>query len=148
MTGTIIREPAAADETRWRELWAGYVAFYRASVAEEATASLWRSLMTRDGRFHALLAERDGAVIGLVHYLYHQSTWSTQPICYLQDLFVDPEARGGGAAKALILAVEVRAKAHGAFRLYWQTQEYNAPARSLYDTIVPRSSFIVYRKPL
>lgn len=148
MTATTIRKPSAADETRWRELWAGYVAFYRGSVADAATAALWRSLMTGDGRFEAFVAERGGTVIGLVHYLYHQSTWSTQPICYLQDLFVDPNARGGGAAKALILAVEEAAKAHGAFRLYWQTQEYNAPARSLYDTIVPRSSFIVYRKAL
>lgn len=148
MSETLIRAPKPADEACWRELWAGYVAFYRGSVAEEATATLWKSLMTGDGRFHAFVAERDGRVIGLVHYLYHQSTWSTQPICYLQDLFVDPDARGGGAAKALILATEAAAKAHGAFRLYWQTQEYNAPARSLYDTIVPRSSFIVYRKPL
>jgi GNAT superfamily N-acetyltransferase len=64
----------------------------------------------------------------------------------LQDLFVDPKARGGGAAKLLIFGCEAAAKARGAFRVYWQTQEYNAPARSLYDTITPRSSFIVYRK--
>ena len=75
-------------------------------------------------------------------------SWSTKPICYLQDLFVDPEARGGGAAKKLILACEEKAKEKGAFRLYWQTQEYNGAARSLYDTITPRSSFIVYRKNL
>jgi len=64
----------------------------------------------------------------------------------LQDLFIDPAARGSGAAKKLILACEEKAKEMGAFRLYWQTQEFNGPARSLYDTIVPRSSFIVYRK--
>jgi GNAT superfamily N-acetyltransferase len=71
-----------------------------------------------------------------------------KPNCYLEDLFVDPSARGSGAAKALILAVEEAARAAGAFRLYWHTQEYNAAARSLYDTITPRSSFIVYRKAL
>lgn len=148
MGETIIRKAEARDEARWRALWDGYVAFYRAAVTEEATANTWRLILDPDSRIEALVAEQDGRVIGLCNYLFHDSTWSTQPICYLQDLYVDPEARGGGAAKRLILACEEEAKKAGAFRLYWQTQEYNAPARSLYDTIVPRSSFIVYRKNL
>lgn len=83
-------------------------------------------------------------MVGLCNYLFHASTWSTRPVCYLQDLYVDAEARGSGAARQLILACEADARAQGAAGLYWMTQEYNAPARSLYDTIVPRSSFIVY----
>jgi GNAT superfamily N-acetyltransferase len=148
MSDVVIRRPRAGDEARWRLLWRGYLDFYRGAVAEEQTARLWRDLLTDEGRFHGFVADRDGEAIGLVHYLFHDSTWSTQPICYLQDLFVDPARRGGGAAKALILATEEAARAKGAFRLYWQTQEYNGAARSLYDTIVPRSSFIVYRKNL
>jgi GNAT superfamily N-acetyltransferase len=148
MAEAVIRRPVASDEARWRKLWAAYIDFYRGAVSEEATQRLWRSVLGTDGPFHAFLADRDGQAIGLVHYLFHDSTWSTQTICYLQDLFVDPAARGGGAAKALILATEEAAKGVGAFRLYWQTQEYNGAARSLYDTIVPRSSFIVYRKNL
>lgn len=146
MSDIIIRKAEAGDEARWRELWAGYVDFYRGSVAEEATALTWSRILDDRSTIRCLVAERDGRVEGLCNYLFHDSTWSTQPICYLQDLFVDPKARGGGLAKKLILACEEDAKASGAFRLYWQTQEYNAPARSLYDTIVPRSSFIVYRK--
>lgn len=148
MSQAVIRRPVASDESRWRKLWAGYLRFYRGSVSEEATQRLWRSILGESGPFHAFVADRDGQAIGLVHYLFHDSTWSTQKICYLQDLFVDPETRGGGAARALILATEAAAAAAGAFRLYWQTQEYNGAARSLYDTIVPRSSFIVYRKNL
>jgi len=148
MADTIIRKAAPGDEAAWRRLWAGYLAFYRASVPEEVTANTWRQILTAGSGIEALVAERDGAVIGLCNYLFHASTWSTQPICYLQDLFVDPAMRGTGAAKALILACEEEAKAAGAFRLYWLTQEYNGPARSLYDTITPRSSFIVYRKAL
>lgn len=148
MADTIIRKAARGDEAAWRRLWAGYLAFYRASVPEEVTANTWRQILTAGSGIEALVAERDGAVIGLCNYLFHASTWSTQPICYLQDLFVDPAMRGTGAAKALILACEEEAKAAGAFRLYWLTQEYNGPARSLYDTITPRSSFIVYRKAL
>ncbi len=148
MTEVTIRKAEPKDEARWRALWAGYVDFYRASVPEEATAKTWAAILDPASDIGALVAVQDGEVIGLCNYVFHASTWSTQPICYLQDLFVDPTRRGGGAAKKLILACEEVAKAKGAFRLYWQTQEYNAPARSLYDTIVPRSSFIVYRKNL
>ena len=146
MSEVTIRAAEAKDEKRWRELWAGYIKFYRASVSEDVTANTWKRILDPHSNISALVAVRDGAVIGICNYLFHDSTWSTQPICYLQDLYVDPEARGGGAAKALILACEEKAKQKGAFRLYWQTQEYNAAARSLYDTITPRSSFIVYRK--
>lgn len=146
MTQTTIRPAEAKDEARWRELWAGYIKFYRASVSEDVTANTWKQILDPKSNIAALVAVRDGVIIGICNYLFHDNTWSTQPICYLQDLFVDPKARGGGAAKALILACEDQAKERGAFRLYWQTQEYNAAARSLYDTITPRSSFIVYRK--
>jgi GNAT superfamily N-acetyltransferase len=149
MSKTMIRRPKPQDEARWRALWAGYIKFYRGSVSEDATAALWASLLRGEGGpFEGFVAERSGEVVGFVHYLYHQSTWSTQPICYLQDLYVDPNARGAGAARPLMDAVFAAAEKHGAFRVYWQTQEFNGPARSLYDTIVPRSSFIVYRKAL
>jgi GNAT superfamily N-acetyltransferase len=146
MSDVTIRPAEAKDELRWRELWAGYIKFYRASVPEEATANTWKQILDAKSNIAALVAVRDGTVIGICNYLFHDNTWNTKPICYLQDLYVDPNARGGGAAKALILACEEKAKEKGAFRLYWQTQEYNAAARSLYDTITPRSSFIVYRK--
>ncbi|MGL4636284.1 MAG: GNAT family N-acetyltransferase [Beijerinckiaceae bacterium] len=146
MGETIIRAATAADEAAWRKLWAGYIAFYRGSVSEDVTAATWKRLLDPVTTLHALVAERDGEVIGMTNFVFHESTWDTRPICYLQDLYVDPQARGGEAAKKLILACEEAAKAKGAFRVYWQTQEYNAPARSLYDTITPRSSFIVYRK--
>jgi len=148
MSEVVIRPAQAKDEARWRELWAGYVKFYRATVSEEATANTWANILAADSGKESLVAEAGGRVIGICTYLYHLSTWNTQPTCYLEDLYVDTDARGGGVAKALILACEAEAKKHGAFRLYWNTQEYNAPARSLYDTLATRSSFVVYRKPL
>ena len=146
MSDVTIRFAEPRDEARWRDLWAGYVAFYRSTVSEEITAVTWQRILEPHTPIHALVAEKDGLLIGFTNYVFHESTWDTRPICYLQDLYVDPKARGGGAARKLILACEDEAKTKGAFRLYWQTQEYNAPARSLYDTITPRSSFIVYRK--
>jgi GNAT superfamily N-acetyltransferase len=143
-----VRRVRADDEARWRELWAGYIAFYRGQVSEAATAALWAALLADDGDVRGFVVDDGEGAFGLVHYVFHRSTWSVQPICYLQDLYVDRAARGGGAARELMEACFAAAKSAGAFRVYWQTQEYNAPARSLYDTIVPRSSFIVYRKPL
>ena len=133
---------------RWRELWKGYLRFYRADANEAAVDNTWARLLSAEHGIHALVAECDGQVVGLCHYLFHESTWKPEPTCYLQDLFVDSAARGGGIAKALILECEKKAQEGGASRLYWLTQEYNAAARSLYDTITPRSSFIVYRKEL
>jgi GNAT superfamily N-acetyltransferase len=146
LSDLIIRPAASPDFMAWNVLWQGYVKFYRASVSEETTAATWRRILDPASPIKALVAERGGEVIGICNYVLHESTWDTRPICYLQDLYVDPASRGGGAAKALILACEEAARAKGCFRVYWQTQEYNAPARSLYDTITPRSSFIVYRK--
>jgi GNAT superfamily N-acetyltransferase len=146
MSDVIIRKAEARDEARWRALWSDYVDFYRSTVSEPVTAATFARILDPASAIECLLAERGGEVIGLCNYVFHDHTWDTRPICYLQDLFVDPAKRGGGAAKKLILACEDEAQKKGAFRIYWQTQEYNAPARSLYDTIVPRSSFIVYRK--
>lgn len=143
-----IRPPIPQDEAHWRELWAGYVAFYRGEVPEVVTADLWAQLVRGEGPVRGLVAVGDDGLVGFATFLFHPSTWSLKPSCYLEDLFVDPQARGSGAGKALILAVETVAKKAGAFRLYWHTQEFNAPARSLYDTLVNRSSFIVYRKAL
>ena len=146
MTETTIRNAEPNDEAQWRDLWAHYIKFYRGTVPEDATALTWKRILDPHSTIDALVAVHDGILVGICNFLFHDNTWSTQPICYLQDLFVTPQARGGGVAKALILACEQKAKTKGAFRLYWQTQEYNAAARSLYDTITPRSSFIVYRK--
>jgi GNAT superfamily N-acetyltransferase len=148
MSETLIRMAEAKDEKGWRELWAGYVKFYRSDVPEQVTVNTWQRILDPNSNIDALIAEKDGQMIGICNYLFHDSTWSNKQCCYLQDLYVDPKARGGGAAKKLILACEEIAKSKGAFRIYWQTQEYNAAARSLYDTIVPRSSFIVYKKGL
>lgn len=146
MTETTIRKAQSSDEARWRILWQGYLDFYRSTVPEPTTTETWRRILDPASSIESLVAVKSGEVIGICNYLYHDSTWSTQPTCYLQDLFVDPQARGGGAARKLILACEDEARKKGASRVYWLTQEYNAPARSLYDTITQRTSFIVYRK--
>jgi GNAT superfamily N-acetyltransferase len=95
---------------------------------------------------HALVAERDGQLLGLTHYIFHRSTTALGPNCYLQDLFTSEAARGKGVGGALIAGVYERAKSAGAPRVYWQTHETNRTARLLYDKVAENSGFVVYRK--
>lgn len=141
--------PLRADErAAWEPLWQGYLAFYGATIPSETTDATWARLHDLAEPMHALGAELDGRIVGIVHYLFHRSTWTIGPYCYLQDLFTAEAARGQGAGRALIEAVYARASAAGASRVYWLTQEGNATARALYDTLADRPGFIQYRRLL
>ena len=84
------------DRPRWAELWTGYLKFHETTVPPEQYEFTWTRL--HDGRLHGFAArDDDDRMIGLVHYLSHEHCWMMQPICYLQDLFVDPAVRGAGA---------------------------------------------------
>jgi GNAT superfamily N-acetyltransferase len=134
------------DERRsWEPLWQGYLTFYESTVAPEVTTTTWGRLHDPAEPMHVLGAFLDGTLVGIVHYLFHRSTWTTGDYCYLQDLFTAPESRGQGAGRALIEAVYERAKVAGASRVYWLTHETNTTARTLYDTLADRSGFIQYR---
>ena len=144
----LVRAPLPADEAAWRGLWEGYNRFYRTTVPADVTAALWAKLLAPEAAVHGLVAEQDGSLVGLAHILFHPSTWSHAPSCYLEDLFVAKAARGRHAGAALIDATANLARSRGADRLYWHTQDFNAAARSLYDSLAERTSFIVYRKAL
>jgi len=145
-----IRPVSPDDYARWLPLWDGYNAFYgRAgptALDPEITRTTWSRFFDAGEPVHALVAEEHGALIGLAHYLYHRSTTSIGPSCYLQDLFTATEARGRGVARALIEAAYAAARAAGASRVYWQTHETNATAMRLYDRVAEKSGFLVYRK--
>jgi GNAT superfamily N-acetyltransferase len=140
------------DFAAWRPLWDGYNAFYGRSGAtalpEEITRIAWSRFLDPAEPMHALVAERDGQLLGLAHCLFHRSTTSSANSCYLQDLFTVKEARGLGVGRALIEAVYALASEAGAARVYWQTHETNATAMQLYDKVAEKSGFVVYRKPL
>ena len=148
----IIRDPNPADQAQWLELWEGYNAFYgragATALSSQITHATWRRFFDPAEPVHALVAELDGRLVGLAHFLFHRSTISIAPTCYLQDLFTSEQARGRGVATELIEQVAVEAQRQGSARVYWQTQETNARARSLYDRIAVRSDFIVYRMTL
>jgi GNAT superfamily N-acetyltransferase len=146
----IVRPISRQDHGQWLPLWDGYNVFYGRSgataLASEITQTTWSRFFDAYEPVHALVAERDGDLLGLVHYLYHRSTTAITPSCYLQDLFTAEAARGDGVGRALIEGVYERAKAAGANRVYWQTHETNQTAMQLYDRIGERSGFVVYRK--
>lgn len=146
MAEVIIRELEKSDRVAWEKLWQGYLEFYESRLADEVTQTTWDRLMTPNSDPHGLVAvDEDGHVFGLVHYLYHCSTWTIGPYCYLQDLFVDATGRGKGAGRALIKAVYLEAGKYGASQVYWLTQDFNHTARKLYDDVGTLTPFIKYR---
>ncbi len=141
-----IRAVNAADRSGWGELWKGYLRFYRQRLPEEVTDRTFARLIDPAAQPHGLIAEQDGRVTGFVHYVFHATTWATSDICYLEDLYVDPSARGTGTGRALIHAVYSAADEAKAASVYWMTQEFNADGRALYDTLARRTSFIRYER--
>jgi GNAT superfamily N-acetyltransferase len=136
----------ADDRTDWQELFTGYHAFYGRTWTTQDFDHAWRRF-EQDPRIHALGARHDGRLVGIAHFLVHASTTSPD-VCYLQDLFTAPDARGKGVARTLIGAVEQWARAQGCARLYWHTQQRNDTARRLYDGVAEFRGFIVYTMPL
>lgn len=151
MPGTIsVRPVTRQDYEQWLPLWEGYNAFYGRSgptaLSPDITRVTWMRFFDAYEPVHALVAESDGRLVGLTHYLFHRSTTAIEPSCYLQDLFTAQAARGKGVASALITAVYDEARRAGSARVYWQTHETNLTAQRLYDKVAERSGFIVYRK--
>ena len=141
-----IRPVRSSDRVQWDALWAGYLRFYRQHVSIEVTDGTFARLVDERAQPYGLVAERDGSLVGFVHYVFHPTTWSLQNNCYLEDLFVDPATRGSGVGRALIHAVYTEADRVKAASVYWMTQEFNADGRALYDTLARRTSFIRYER--
>ena len=141
----VIRDPTAEDEADWRRLWAGYNAFYESQVEEPVTAATWRRLRLKSDGLFGRVAVYDGAIAGFTACVLHAGTWTQQPICYLEDLFVDPALRGKGIGEALIDDLIVRAHDLGWSRIYWHTRENNEVARRLYDKFAKADDFVRYR---
>ena len=136
----------AADRAAWETLARGYKAFYETEIPDARYDETWR-LLIADDRVHGLGARLDGRLVGIAHYLFHAQTWSADA-CYLQDLFTAEEARGRGAASALIEGVAEAARARGAARYYWMTKQDNLAARALYDRVARFKGFLRYDHPM
>lgn len=143
----LIRDAEARDEQHWRRLWQGYTDFYDATVPAHVTAHTWARILNPAAALFCRVAEVEGAVAGFTVNVLHEGSWASAPICYLEDLFVDPAARGHGIGRMLIQDLMERGKAQGWSGLYWHTRTAN-PARKLYDEFIPADDFVRYRLQL
>lgn len=141
----LIRDPIQGDEAAWRRLWSGYLTFYKEDVPEAVTAATWARALDPDVPMFGRLAEHDGAVVGFTISTLHPSTWTRSLNCYLEDLFVDPDVRGGGVGRALIDDLLNLARQKGWSRLYWHTAAGNETARRLYDRYTKADDHVRYR---
>lgn len=140
-----IRDAAAADEAAWRQLWTGYLAFYKADVPEEVTAYTWSRILDPASRVSMRVALEDGRMLGFAIHHHHDSTWDISPEGYLEDLFVDETARGGGVGRALVDDLVAISRKNGWRGIYWHTNRENARARRLYDSYIPSDGYVRYR---
>lgn len=144
-----IRSLEDGDRDTWERLWRAYLDFYEADISADVTEATWKRLLDSGTPMFCLVAENDaGSVVGFTHCVIHLNTWTAHPICYLEDLFVDPAYRKAGVGRQLIEAVGEKAKAENWGRLYWMTKQDNQTARALYDKIARFSGFIRYDYPL
>jgi GNAT superfamily N-acetyltransferase len=147
-----IRFAVPSDYAQWLPLWQGYNQFYGRSgetaLADDITQTTWARFFDDNEPVHCLVAEEGSGLLGLAHYLFHRSTIATLPVCYLQDLFTAPQARGAGIGRGLIAAVNQQAVLARVSRVYWHTHETNQTAQALYDRLAEKSGFIVYRQML
>jgi GNAT superfamily N-acetyltransferase len=145
-----IRFVTREDYAEWLPLWEGYNRFYGrfdgTALPEEITRTTWSRFFDAYEPVWAMVAVADGKLVGLVHYMFHRSTITIEPTCYLQDLFTAEATRGKGVGRALIEAVYAQARLAGVVNVYWRTHASNATARRLYDTIAEDSGFVVYKK--
>ena len=142
-----IRPLAKADYEEWRVMWVSYLDFYETSLKPGVIDETFsRHIDNEQIRQNALVAENKGDLVGLVHYIYHLDTWEIREVCYLQDLFVAHENRGKKIGQLLIEGVYERADKYGAPSVYWLTQEFNVPARKLYDRMADLTPFIHYER--
>jgi len=136
------------DRAAWQALWHGYQVFYEVEIPEATSEVTWQRLLDAAEPIKGAIAWQDGIAVGLVHWIYHRTSWSIGDDCYLQDLFVDPAQRGGGVGRALIEHVYAVASAAGCASVHWLTHETNHTAQQLYNRIAERSGFIQYCQPL
>jgi len=129
-----VRPITVSDKARWLEMFKEYIIFYKSKLSDEQLELTWQRINS-DFNIKALIAELDGQIVGLAHYIFRPSTWEVEDFCYLEDLYVDPTVRGGGVGRALINELEKIATQAGSKRLYWTTAPDNEVARKLYDKV-------------
>jgi GNAT superfamily N-acetyltransferase len=144
MEAPVIHSALPTDEAAWRKMWQGYCDFYGVKLGKAVSDRTWQRILDPDSAIMCVVAEVDGKVYGFANCVVHENTWEIQPVCYLEDLYVVPSARGHGIGKALVEWLRNAMRAEGWARLYWVTREDNEAARKLYDQFTSADGFVRY----
>lgn len=144
MNDVTIRKPMAADRARWEELYAGYADFYRVVQTAPMRARVWDWINDPTSEVEAFVAETPSGLVGLAHFRQFARPLAAATGGFLDDLFVDPAARGSGAARALIEAVSDEGRTRGWTVIRWITADHNYRARGLYDQLAQRTGWVTY----
>ncbi|MBI1774395.1 MAG: GNAT family N-acetyltransferase [Proteobacteria bacterium] len=142
-----VRDTVMADRPAWQRMWSANCKHFGASIPEADDHELWRRLMDPANPVGSLVAsasDSEGLLVGFAHYVLHPHTFSRRMVCYLEDLWVEPAARGAGIGRRLIEALIARGRDLGWQRLYWHTAADNAAARALYDRIARATNHVRY----
>jgi GNAT superfamily N-acetyltransferase len=141
----MIRVVAEGDRNAWERLFLAYGVFYETAFDADVIDRVWGLLVTPASGIDALVAEQDGALVGFAHYRSHPDTFTGGRDWFLDDLYVDPDARGAGQATALIEHVADLARATGhAGTLRWITAADNELAQRVYDRIAAKTTWVTY----
>jgi len=140
-----IRDIVTEDQTAWRRLWTGYCDFYRTALSPAVIESTWARIVDPQSAFVGRIAELDDEVAGFSLSVIHECSWTIAPVCYLEDLYVKPDARGRGVGLALLEDIIRLSRQNAWARVYWNTEADNASARRLYDRFSQADGFVRYR---
>jgi GNAT superfamily N-acetyltransferase len=140
----------AADLPDLLPLMRAYCDFYRCAPGDDELLQLSRTLIAEpDVEGEQLIArETGGGAVGFATLFWSWDTTEAARIGIMNDLYVDPRARGTGLADRLIAAALERCARRGAVRMDWQTERDNLRAQAVYDRVGGvREPFVVYSKP-
>ena len=146
-SNVLLRGLGKDDFEAWKVLWRMYLDFYETHLPEEVYEKTFERLLSKDiTSQNAIVAMDSSKIVGLVHFIFHPHNWKIEDVCYLQDLCVLDTLRGQGIGRLLIEAVYDEADKRGVPTVYWLTQDFNKPARLLYDKIATLTPFIKYNR--
>jgi len=141
----VIRPVTEGDRTTWLDLWAQYCAFYGVTLSQQVIVRTWQRIVSpHDSIFSLIAKDESGTAVGLCNYVCHPNTWSDRTVCYLEDLYVSPDARRLGVGTKLIGELTEIGRREHWFRIYWITNANNEQARAAYDKLAMRTDHVRY----
>lgn len=143
----IVAPLKSSDYDSWLPLW---LANMEHSVSPDITAQTWQRICDRHSGVGGLgVRESENApLLGICHYITHPTTGNLNPVCYMQDLYIDPVARRRGLAGTLVAHLAALGTASGWARLYWLAEAENMAAQALYKALGYKLNFTLHVLPL